>query len=73
MQMETISMYKSSTSNKAVAVQGRAEIIEKGKEFQRLYDKFYIKFEWVRQDPWEEGEAPFVKVKPLHKASWGLR
>lgn len=61
-----------SVGNKAVCVQGRAEIIEKGKEFARLYKIFYQRFEWVRQDPWEEGEAPFLKVIPTGKVSWGL-
>lgn len=62
----------SSVGNRAVCVQGRAEIIEKGKEFARLYKAFHRRFEWVRQDPWEEGEAPFLKVTPTGKASWGL-
>lgn len=62
----------SSVGNKAVCVQGRAEIIEKGKEFARLYKVFHQRFEWVRQDPWEEGEAPFLKVTPTGKVSWGL-
>ncbi len=62
----------SSVGNKAVCLQGRAEIIEKGKEFARLYEVFHQRFEWVRQDPWEEGEAPFLKVTPTGKVSWGL-
>jgi nitroimidazol reductase NimA-like FMN-containing flavoprotein (pyridoxamine 5'-phosphate oxidase superfamily) len=62
----------SSVGNKAVCVQGRAEIIERGKEFARLYKMFHEKFAWVRRDPWKEGEAPFVKVVPENKASWGL-
>ncbi len=61
-----------SVGNRAVCVQGRAEIIEKGKEFARLYKIFHEKFAWVRQDPWKEGEAPFVKVVPKNKVSWGL-
>lgn len=68
-----VDIYNSSTDNKAVIIQGTAEIIEKGKEFQQLYDLFYEKFEWVRKDPWGEEEAPFVKVKPLHKVSWGMK
>lgn len=62
----------SSIGNRAVCVQGRAEIIEKGKEFARLYKVFHQRFEWVRQDPWEEGEALFLKVTPTGKVSWGL-
>jgi hypothetical protein len=26
----------------------------------------------VRDDPWGEGEAPFLKVVPKNKVSWGL-
>ena len=62
----------SSVGNSAVCVQGTAEIVEKGEEFARLYKIFYDRFEWVRRDPWEEGEAPFLKVTPINKVSWGL-
>ena len=62
----------SSVDNKAVCVQGTAEIIEKGQEFTRLYKIFQDRFEWVRRDSWKEGEAPFVKVTPTNKVSWGL-
>jgi uncharacterized protein len=68
-----VDTYNSTTDNKAVVIQGAAEIIEKGREFKGLYDMFYKKFDWVREDPWEEEEAPFVRVRPLHKTSWGLK
>jgi len=58
--------------NKAVMIEGEAEIIERGEEFKMIYAKFYKKFSWVRATPWKEGEAPFIKVKPLKKVSWGL-
>ena len=67
-----VDVYNSSKDNKAVIVQGVVEFVERGEEFQKLYDIFYEKFDWVREDPWKEGEAPFVKVKPLHKVSWGF-
>jgi nitroimidazol reductase NimA-like FMN-containing flavoprotein (pyridoxamine 5'-phosphate oxidase superfamily) len=67
-----IDIYNSSVNNKAVIVQGTAGIIEKGREFRDLYQKFYKKFEWVRKDPWKEGEAPFIKIKTIKKISWGL-
>lgn len=63
----------SSVGNKAVCVQGTAELVERGSEFARLYKIFYKRFEWVRSDPWKEGEAPFVKVTPISKVSWGLK
>jgi nitroimidazol reductase NimA-like FMN-containing flavoprotein (pyridoxamine 5'-phosphate oxidase superfamily) len=62
----------SSVGNKAVCVQGRAKIIERGKEFAGLYKIFHERFEWVREEPWGEGEAPFIKVIPTGKVSWGL-
>ncbi len=63
----------SSVGNKAVCIQGTTEIIEGGSEFTRLYQIFQEKFKWVRQDPWKEGEAPFIKVIPTGKASWGIK
>ena len=68
----SIDIYSSSIENKAVLVQGTADIIEKGREFRNLYQKFYKKFEWVRKDPWKEGETPFIKIKTFNKISWGL-
>ncbi len=68
----SIDIYSSSIENKAVLVQGTADIIEKGREFRNLYQKFYKKFEWVRKDPWKEGESPFIKIKTFNKISWGL-
>jgi nitroimidazol reductase NimA-like FMN-containing flavoprotein (pyridoxamine 5'-phosphate oxidase superfamily) len=62
-----------SVGNSSVCVQGRAETIESGDEFSTLYKKFHDRFEWVRLDPWKEGEASFVKVTPTNKVSWGLK
>ncbi|AFS80954.1 pyridoxamine 5'-phosphate oxidase-like FMN-binding protein [Candidatus Nitrosopumilus koreensis AR1] len=66
-----IDIYKSG-GHKAVLIQGKTEIIEKGEEFKKLYNKFFEKFEWVRRDPWKENEAPFLKIIPKNKISWGL-
>ncbi|HEX2558233.1 MAG TPA: pyridoxamine 5'-phosphate oxidase family protein [Nitrososphaera sp.] len=63
----------SSVGNKAVCIQGTAELVERGSEFARFYKIFYERFEWVRSDPWKEGEAPFVRVTPINKTSWGLK
>ena len=52
-----VDVYNSSVDNKAVIIQGVVEFIEKRREFQKLYDIFYEKFDWVREDPWKEGEA----------------
>lgn len=66
-----IDIYKSG-NHKAVCIQGKSEIIEKGLEFREFYDLFYKKFQWVRKDPWKENEAPFLKIIPNNKVSWGL-
>jgi nitroimidazol reductase NimA-like FMN-containing flavoprotein (pyridoxamine 5'-phosphate oxidase superfamily) len=58
--------------NRAVMIQGSAKIFERGPEFKRAYKVFRRRFSWVKADPWEEGEAPFVKIIPLKKASWGF-
>lgn len=64
-------IYKSG-NHKAVCIQGRTEIVEEGPEFRKIYGIFSEKFEWVRRDPWKEGEAPFLKIVPSNKISWGL-
>ena len=60
-------------SHKAICIQGDAIILEKGKEFSEIYNVFYKKFEWVRNQPWKEGEAPFIKIIPTNKSIWGLK
>lgn len=58
--------------NRAIVTRGITKFIHKGKKFENLYDLFYDRFEWVRNDPWEQGEAPFVLVVPKTKVSWGI-
>ena len=67
----TIDIYKSG-GHKAVCIQGNVRIIEEGNEFQDIYKMFYDKFAWVRNEPWEENEAPFLKIIPKTKTSWGI-
>jgi nitroimidazol reductase NimA-like FMN-containing flavoprotein (pyridoxamine 5'-phosphate oxidase superfamily) len=66
-----VDIYKSG-EHKAVCIQGTVKIIEDGLEFKKLYDIFHQKFAWVRKEPWKEHEAPFLKIIPNHKVSWGL-
>ena len=66
-----IDIYKNK-AHKAVCIQGKVIIIENGKEFAKLYKKFHDRFEWVRNQPWDENEAPFIKIVPFKKSSWGL-
>jgi nitroimidazol reductase NimA-like FMN-containing flavoprotein (pyridoxamine 5'-phosphate oxidase superfamily) len=58
--------------NIAIVTMGIAKLIHSRKKFENLYGLFYDRFEWVRQDPWKEGEAPFVMVIPKSKVSWGI-
>jgi nitroimidazol reductase NimA-like FMN-containing flavoprotein (pyridoxamine 5'-phosphate oxidase superfamily) len=67
-----VDIYDSIGGNKGIVIQGKAVLIERGKEYNRLYQLFNKRFEWVRKNPWKEGEAPFVKMSPFNKASWGL-
>jgi len=67
----SIDIYKDK-AHKAVCMQGKVTIIENGKEFVKLYKKFHDRFEWVRNQPWDENEAPFIKIVPFRKSSWGL-
>ena len=67
----SIDVYKDK-AHKAICIQGKVTIIENGEEFLRIYKKFHDRFEWVRSQPWEEDEAPFIKITPATKSSWGL-
>jgi len=58
-------------SNHGMLIQGKAKIYERGREFRKIYAIFNKKFNWVRADPWKEGEAPFIKIQPVRKACWG--
>ncbi len=66
-----IDIYKTG-EHKAICIQGDVEIIEAGSDFKKFYSIFYKKFTWVRKDPWKENEAPFLKIIPNNKISWGL-
>ncbi len=64
-----IDVYK---PNRAVMVEGSVELLTSGEEFRRVSELFYRKFEWARRDPWDEGEAVVIKLRPERKVSWGL-
>jgi nitroimidazol reductase NimA-like FMN-containing flavoprotein (pyridoxamine 5'-phosphate oxidase superfamily) len=68
----SVDVYNSSVENKAIIIQGNVDIIKRGQEFKDLYQIFNDKFEWVRKDPWKEGEAPFLKIKPFKKVTCGI-
>ena len=58
--------------NSAIVTMGITKFIHRGKKFENLYHLFYDRFDWVRDDPWKQGEAPFVMVIPKSKVSWGI-
>lgn len=58
--------------NRAVVTRGITTFIHEGRKFKNLYDMFYNKFDWVKNDPWKEGDAPFIEVIPKTKVSWGI-
>jgi nitroimidazol reductase NimA-like FMN-containing flavoprotein (pyridoxamine 5'-phosphate oxidase superfamily) len=60
-------------SNRGVLIQGQSRIYKRGRMFRTIYAAFYRRFNWVRATPWKEGEAPFIKIEPARKASWGPR
>ncbi|MCH9657646.1 pyridoxamine 5'-phosphate oxidase family protein [archaeon] len=67
-----VDIYKSG-EHKAVCIQGGVRVIENGSDFKKLFAVFHEKFEWVRKEPWKENEAPFLKIIPGSKASWGFK
>ena len=67
----SIDVYKRG-GHKVVLIQGKATIIEQSEEFLKIFKKFHDKFEWVRNEPWSENEAPFLEITPFSKTSWGL-
>jgi nitroimidazol reductase NimA-like FMN-containing flavoprotein (pyridoxamine 5'-phosphate oxidase superfamily) len=59
-------------NHKGIVINGGVDLVESGKSFHYIYNLFFNKFEWVRKNPWTEGESPFLKIIPKSKASWGL-
>jgi uncharacterized protein len=56
--------------NRGVMVEGRCEILERGKEYLRLLQVLYDRFEFYRRNPWKEGESPILKVHPSKAVLW---
>jgi len=68
----SIDVYKHG-GHRAVLIQGKTTIVEHGEGFTKIYKKFHDKFEWVRNEPWSEKEAPFLEITPFSKVGWGLK
>jgi len=56
--------------NHAVMVEGNCEILERGKEYLRLLQVLFDRFETYRKHPWGEGESPILKIKPTKAVMW---
>jgi uncharacterized protein len=56
--------------NRAVMVEGVCEILERGKEYLRLLQILFDRFDYYRSNPWGEGESPILKVRPAKAVSW---
>jgi PPOX class probable F420-dependent enzyme len=56
--------------NHAVMVEGECSILERGKEYLRLLQILFDRFEVYRKDPWGEGESPILRVTPTRAVVW---
>ena len=56
--------------NSAVMIEGECEIFGRGKEYLRLQQILFSRFERHRTDPWSEGECPIIRIRPLKAVSW---
>ena len=56
--------------NKGLMIEGECEILERGKEYLRLLQILFDRFEWYRRNPWGEGESPILKIKPAKAVMW---
>jgi nitroimidazol reductase NimA-like FMN-containing flavoprotein (pyridoxamine 5'-phosphate oxidase superfamily) len=57
---------------RAVMIEGTCVVLERGSEYRRLLRVLFDKFEFYRNDPWDEGESPILKVTPTKAVSWGI-
>jgi PPOX class probable F420-dependent enzyme len=51
-------------------VEGDCEVLERGKEYLRLLQVLFDRFESYRKNPWEEGESPILKLRPTKAVMW---
>jgi uncharacterized protein len=62
--------YNVNKGNAGVMVEGTSEILERGKEYRRLLQLLFDRFEFYRNNPWKEGESPIIKVHPVKIIAW---
>jgi nitroimidazol reductase NimA-like FMN-containing flavoprotein (pyridoxamine 5'-phosphate oxidase superfamily) len=56
--------------NKGLLVEGECEVMERGKEYIRLLQILFDRFESYRKNPWGEGESPILKIRPTKAVMW---
>jgi uncharacterized protein len=56
--------------NKGLMIEGDCEILERGKEYLRLLQLLFDRFEYYRKNPWSEGESPILRIRPVKAAMW---
>ena len=56
--------------NHAVMLEGECGILERGKEYLRLLQILFDRFEIYRKHPWGEGESPILKIRPAKAVAW---
>jgi len=56
--------------NHAVMVEGECSVLERGREYLRLLQILFDRFEIYRKHPWGEGESPILKVRPTKAVMW---
>lgn len=56
--------------NGGVMVEGDCEIFERGKEYLRLLQILFDRFDYYRKNPWGEGESPILKIRPTKAVMW---
>lgn len=58
---------------RSIIMQGRATMLEKGKEFDNAYKLLEKRHAYYRANPFKAGEAPIVKVNIVRKISSGIK
>ena len=59
-----------SRPNSGLMVEGDCEVLERGREYLRLLQVLFDRFEYYRRNPWGEGESPILKVRPTKAVMW---
>ena len=56
--------------NRGLMIEGDCEILERGKEYLRLLQLLFDRFEYYRNNPWGEGESPILRIRPVKASMW---